>query len=393
MSVFAGVGISNIKDSYQAGKEAAQKALTEMGGNHPDFVLVFSTDSFNQKEMIEGIRVITGKASLIGCCGAGVISKEGLSTDSIAVLALRSDVLQINTGMVNDIGQNSRLAGEKVAKAILDKEPEKGYKYPPTLLMLPDGLTCNVCELVRGVYESLGPTYQLVGGGAGDNVRFIKTYQFIDDEVYHDAVSVALITSEVPMGIGVGHGWSPIGRPLVVTKSQGNIIREIEGSPAFEAYLGYFGDVTPRLTPENFPEFGMRHPLGLPDITGAYTIRDPLKVEEDGSIFCVAEVPENSVVRIMKGDNESVIQAAKESAQKAVNSIGKRKPGLAIVFDCVSRLLLLGKEAQRELDTIRDVIGRDVPLIGFFTFGEIGSANGGPPVFHNKTVVVCVMAS
>jgi len=393
MSIFAGVGISNIKDSYQAGKAAAQKALTEMGGNHPDFVLVFSTDRFNQKEMIEGIRAITGKACLMGCCGAGVISKEGLFTDSIAVLALRSDVLQINAGMVNDISQNPRLAGEKLAKAIFDRKPVKSSVYPPTLIMLPDGLTSNICELIRGVYEKLGPEYQLVGGGAGDNVKFIKTYQFIDDEVFHDAISFALITSEVPIGIGIGHGWSPVGRPLVVTKSKGNIIKEIEGCPAFEAYFNYFGDMTTKLTPENFPEFGMRHPLGLPDITGTYTIRDPLKVEKDGSIFCVAEVPENSIVRIMEGDNESVIQAAKESAQKAVNSIGKRKPGLAIVFNCVSRLLLLGKDAQSELDAIRDVIGKDTPLIGFFTFGEIGSANGGPPVFHNKTVAVCVIAS
>ncbi|MFQ6083838.1 MAG: FIST signal transduction protein [Candidatus Aminicenantia bacterium] len=393
MAISVGVGVSNVKNSYQAANEAAQKALKEMKGEHPDFVLVFSTDRFDQKKMIEGIRAITGEAPLVGCCGAGLISKDGLSTDSIAVLALKSDVLQVKTAMVNNISQNPRLAGEEVAKKIMDKEPVSGYKYPPTLLMLPDGLTCNVCELVRGVYEKLGPPYQLVGGGAGDNVKFIKTHQFIDSEVYNDAISVALITSEVPIGIGVGHGWSPVGRPLVVTKSEGKIIREIEGRPAFEAYLDYFGDVTPKLNAENFPEFGMRHPLGLPDVTGGYTIRDPLKVEKDGSIICVAEVPENSAVRIMKGDNESVIRAAKESAQKAVNSLGKRKPAIAIVFDCVSRLLLLGKDAQRELDTIRSVIGRDVPLIGFFTFGEIASANGGPPVFHNKTVVVCVIAS
>lgn len=393
MAIFAGVGISNISDSYQAGKDAAQKALKEMGGNNPDFVLVFSTDRFNQKEMIKGIREIVGKTQLIGCCGAGVISKEGLFTDSIAVLTLKSDVLQIKTGIINNISQNPYFAGEKLAKVVLDRKTTKSSLYPPTLIMLPDGLTSNICELVRGVYQFLGPEYQLVGGGAGDNVRFIKTYQFIEDEIFNDAISFALITSEVPIGIGVGHGWSPVGRPLVVTKSDGKIIKEIDGHPAFEAYLDYFGDVAPKITPENFPEFAMRYPLGLADITGKYTIRDPLRVEKDGSIFCVAEVPENSVVRIMKGDNESVIQAAKESAQKAVNLIGKRKPGLAILFDCVSRLLLLGKDAQRELDAVRDVIGRDTPLIGFFTFGEIGSANGGPPVFHNKTIAICIIAS
>jgi len=90
----------------------------------------------------------------------------------------------------------------------------------------------------------------------------------------------------------------------------------------------------------------------------------------------------------MRGDKESVISAARRAAEDAMNMMARREAGAAIVFDCVSRLQLLGDKAKDELQAIRDVVGKDVPLIGFFTFGEVATGRTGPPAFCNKTVVV-----
>jgi hypothetical protein len=390
MATLAGVGRSNEKDSFKAGCEATQSALDEMGYPRPDFIFVFSTETFDQQRMIEGVKSIAGDVPLAGCCSAGVITKEGLFTDSTAVITLKSDDLRITTALVKDISRDPREAGRKVGREVLDKKLEE-TGYPPTLFMFPDGFTCNVSELVNGAYDILGPGYQLAGGGSGDNLKFIKTYQFVEDDINSDALAAALVVSDVPTGIGAGHGYCPISRPLIITKAENKEIKEIDGRPAFEVYLEYFGEGTPKLTAENFSQFGMKYPLGLPDITGEYVIRDPLKTEE-GSITCVAEVPENSVVRIMRGDNESVIQAAEAAAKRALGKLEGRKPAAALIFDCVSRLLLLGEDSQRELDTIRKVIGKNVPLAGFLTFGEIATSGGGPPAFHNKNVVIWVLA-
>jgi hypothetical protein len=364
-----------------------------MGDEQPDFVLVFTTDAFDQKQVLAGIRSLTGEAPLLGCCGGGVISREGLSRDSIAVMTLKSDDLRVIPGLGRAISQDARRAAELVAQEVLIRQPEDAAEYQATLLMLPDGLTsASLADLVRGAADTAGPLCQLVGGGAGDNVKFVKTCQFINGEIHSDAVAVALILSRVPVGVGVQHGWSAVGRPLVVTRAEGTMVKELDGRAAFEAYLDQFGAEYPELSAKTFAEFAMEHPLGLPQMRGEYVIRDPLKAFPDGSLACVAAVPENAVVRIMRGNKESLLTAARQAAEQSVKSLGGPRPALAIIFDCVSRLLLLGEDAQREIDLVRSVIGRDTPLIGLFSFGEIAAQEGNPPAFHNKTVVVCTIA-
>lgn len=388
MTAIVGVATSRNKNSFQAGRQAAGKALEELGHEAPDFVLVFSTEGFDQQEMIEGIKSLTGSAPLVGCCGAGIITGNGQYADSMAIMAVKSDDFRVATAFAKNISRNPRLAGEEVADRAVKKLG--GIEGTPTLFMFPDGFTCNISEVVKGAYDALGPEYHFVGGGSGNNLKFFNTYQFVNGSIGNDCVAATILDFRTPVGIGVGHGWTPVGRPLVVTKSKNKTIKEIDGKPAFEAYLDCFNG-NEELAPEGFPEFGMKHPLGLPDISGKYVIRDPLRVSEDGSITCVAEVPENSVVRIMEGDSDSVIRAAENAAKQAVEMIGERGPAFAVVFDCVSRLQLLSNDAQRELQAVREIIGEKVPVIGFLTFGEIASA-GGPPAFHNKSIVVCVVA-
>lgn len=392
MSTLAGVGVSNDADSYQAGRAAAQDALNEIREGQPDLVLVFTTDTFDQNQVLKGVRSLTDDAPLLGCCGGGVISREGLSRDSIAVMTIRSDDMRVVLGLGNNISQDARRAGELVADDILANQPEDASDYQATLLVLPDGLTGALNELVRGTSDAVGPLCQLVGGGAGDNVKFIKTCQFIGEQVHSDAVSVALILSRTPIGVGVRHGWSAVGRPLIVTRAEGNIVKELDGRPAFKAYINQFGAEYPELRTETFARFAMEHPLGLPQMGGEYIIRDPLKAHPDGSLECVAAVPENAVVRIMNGDKETLLEAAKQAAQESMRPLEGKKPALTIIFDCVSRLLLLGEDARGEIDAVRAIVGVDTPVIGFFSFGEIAAQAGSPPAFHNKTVVVCTIA-
>lgn len=387
MTTRVGVAKSRDRDSFQAGRRAAEESLEEMGHDKPDFVLVFSTEAFNQRQMLKGVKSLTGGAPLIGCCGAGIITGEGQYSDSMAVMTVKSEEFRVATAFARNISRNPKLAGEKTASEALEKLGEA--KGTPTLLMFPDGFTCNISEVVKGAYDVLGPEYHFIGGASGDNLRFFKTYQFVDGSIGSDCLAAALIDSRASIGIGVGHGWAPVGRPLVVTKAKNKTIKEIDGKPAFEAYLDCLGGEIKN--PGSFPELGMRYPLGLPDVSGEYVIRDPLQASEDGSITCVAEVPENAVVRIMKGDSNSVIKATENAAKQALEMTGGQKPAFAVVFDCVSRVQLLSKDAQREFEAVRRVLGKRVPVIGFLTFGEIASLRG-PPVFNNKSIVIWIAA-
>lgn len=393
MTTVAGVGFSNHEDARQAGAEAAAQALAKLDGA-ADLVIAFTTDRYDQAEAVAGIRAEIGAATLIGCCAGGVITAEQLSAEALTVMAVRSDGLKLHLAMEEGIQQNAVEVGETVARALgeyLD-DVDLGERHVAAMVMA-DGLTGALTEVVQSLADELGPLCPLVGGGAGDNLKFLKTVQFINDDIRSDALAAALLDAEAPLGIGVGHGWKPAGNPLVVTRAVGNIVYEIDGRPAFDIYKEVWAEAAPDLSAETFGAFAMGHPIGMPLGAGEYLIRDPLQVQEDGSIVFVATVPENAVVHMMHGDLDDLYAAARDAAQQALDALEGQPPAAIIVFNCISRLLIMGEQAMVEVEHIRDVVGPDVPLIGMFSFGEIAPpAESGLAVLHNKTVVLCALA-
>jgi hypothetical protein len=49
------------------------------------------------------------------------------------------------------------------------------------------------------------------------------------------------------------------------------------------------------------------------------------------------------------------------------------------------------EEMRRDVSAIREEIGPDVPMAGFFTYGEQASTPGGPVSFHNESCVIYVV--
>ncbi len=393
MTTQAGVGFSNHEDARQAGAIAAAQAMEKLSGE-ADLVIAFTTDRYDQEAAVAGIRSEIGAATLVGCCAGGVITAEELSAEALTVMAVRSEGLKLHLAIDEGIQEDAQRVGESVADALgeyLDTV-DLSQRHVAAMVMA-DGLTGALTEVVQSLSDEMGPLCPLVGGGAGDNLQFLKTVQFIDGDVRSDALFAALLDAESPIGIGVGHGWKPVGNPLVVTRAEGNIVYEIDGRPAFDVYKEVWAEEAPDLSAETFGAFAMGHPLGMPLGTGEYLIRDPLQVQEDGAIVFVATVPENAVVHMMHGDFDDLFAAARDAAQQALDALEGQPPAALIVFNCISRLLIMGDDAMTELDHIRDVVGADVPLIGMFSFGEIAPpSESGLAVLHNKTVVLCALA-
>ena len=186
------------------------------------------------------------------------------------------------------------------------------------------------------------------------------------------------------VGTSLGHGWKPRKESLTITKTDGKKILEIDGKSAFKVYSERLGGISL----DEFEEYGMRHPLGIADMSGNYTIRDPVDVDEDKNIDLVTEISEGSVAYIMESDIGELIDKAGKVATEAKKEVSK--PKFALLFDCVSRTLLMEDKFEKELKYIKESIGEDVPILGALTFGEIGRYSG-VPLFHNKTVSCTVI--
>lgn len=398
MSLLSSVGVGYGEDSFAAGATACRDAVGQLGaGVSPNAIIVFASSKYDQKQMIDGVRSVSGNALLVGSSTAGEISTEGpIERHSVVVMALASSDVQFFGAVSHDVSKDAHLAGKAVAAAVKAQAGES----LKTFMMLPDVLKGNGAEIVRGVLETLGEHFPVVGGASGDDFQFKQTYQYLNNTVYSDSVVGLGLTGDFKIGIGVKHGWIPVGAPMKVTKSNGAVLHEVNNKPAISIYEDYFGaEEAAVLKTESLAKLAITYPLGL-KVEGSdeLLIRDPFSVDANGSITCAAEIPEGAEVRLMIGSIEDAVRVAHVAAQNALDQLEGSKPRAIIVFNCIARNKLFGQRSGEEISAIQEVIGRDVPLIGFYTYGEEAPMNGEVrninkcnSAFHNETVVIAVL--
>lgn len=373
-----GIGWSKVDNSRQAAEEAAKEAVISSG--KPALTFLFQTDTYEQEAVFAAVGEVVGDSKIAGFCCGGLITKDGVLTQGVGVCTLSGSELKVATSLQKGISKEPHKVGERAAEELLKSGIDKG-----TVFVFPDGFGANISEVVRRLYNRMGPDFRYAGGGTGDNLRFFKTYQFTEAGVESDALAVALLDG-LAINTAIGHGWKPKGAPLIIGNTDRKKVIEIDGKKAFDAYCERLG----RFPLDKFSKIGMKHPLGFPNISGDYLIRDPLVANPDKSIDFVTEIPKNAVGYIMEGKVTDLIETAGTVAKTAAQKV--TQPQFILCFDCISRYLLMGEEFEKELEIIRESVGKNIPVIGALTFGEVGSFVG-TPLFHNKTLSITVGGS
>ncbi|NOK37553.1 hypothetical protein HMI49_30585 [Corallococcus exercitus] len=382
------VGKSRSPDCATAAREASQEALR--GADAPVFALVLCTDQYDAVALASAVRKALGDVPWAGCSAAGVFAGTELLLHGLVIALFIGDDFRVGVGMGGPVSESPRAAGRAAVAEAVGKLPPKPPGHRRALLILPDALSGNPTEVVRGAQQEAGAGIRWAGGGAGNNLRFVRTAQFTQGHAYQDQVVVIAFDAREPFGVGIQHGWSPYGPPSQVTKARGATAVELDYESAFDVYQRTAASRGDALDAQSFPRFAMTHPLGIPQANGEFVIRDPLSVDPDGSVRFIAEIPDGSLVRVMEGKRTDLLDAAAGAATLA----RKATPGVlggAVVFDCVSRYLLLEEGVQDELSRFQAALGAGVPVVGCLTLGEVGAMGGGVPQFHNKTAVVVAL--
>ncbi len=403
MSTKVGVGESKSENSFEAGVEAAKAAFANAGIPSCDFVLLFASAEYNHSELLKGVRSITGNAPLSGCSGEGIITQNGpvgegtftqnglMKGQCIAgVMVFSSDQIKFHNYFCKDLKADSQKAGEDIGK-----ELNSIHAINPFALMLfPDGLTVNTKALFRGIDKSLDTPVLFIGGAAADNLTYTQTYQYFNDRVLIDSVSYVLLSGNANIHIGVSHGCLPIGLDKTVTKSINNKIYEIDGKPAWDFFIPYLDDDLKEFTPEIAASLGLgeKLPKELETEYDKYIIWIPLVKDPDGALSFSTEIPSGTNVRITRRDPEKIALGAKNLAQRIKNKLGTKDPIAVLHFDCAARgKMVFGEEAKEKgIDVMQDVFGKNVPWLGFYTYGEIAPI-GGRNYPHTCTAVLCVI--
>jgi hypothetical protein len=379
MTIKAGVGMSRHHNPNVAGREAVEQALEKAGVDRPDFVIMFASIGYDQHSLLGAVRETTGGASLSGCSAEGTIGGEKADETnfSVVVTVISSDELQWTNGLVKGLAADSRAAGKRVAQDLLPHLSDDTIG----LFVFPDGLIDYLDDFFAGLEGNL-PSERFLplwGGGAGNNLSLEEpTYQYCDDEVISNGVAYALLSGEAQASWAISHGMVPIGGERKVTRSQDNVIYEIDGKPAIEVLEEYL--------PEHAlieDRDWMPYAISLALILEApsymkdeeYVVRGVPGVRmADGSISVQTEVQEGTSVWFSSRDKEKISTRFDQMAQQIKDQLGDDKPKLVFQFECLTRGRLLFREQEKQelLRRFRQSVGPDVPWAGFYTIGEIG---------------------
>jgi hypothetical protein len=153
---------------------------------------MFATVGYDQHSLLRAVREATGDAPLSGCSAEGTISGDDAdeSNFSVVVMVISSEELWWRNGLARGLSADSRTAGQRVAQSLSSDLSADVVG----LFVFPDGTTVNFDEFFAGLEGDL-PSDRFIpiwGGGAGDNLALVQTYQYWDDEIASDGVTTGL---------------------------------------------------------------------------------------------------------------------------------------------------------------------------------------------------------
>jgi hypothetical protein len=268
-----------------------------------------------------------------------------------------------------------------------------------TAFTLVDGLTKNISSCLMGLYHELGNAVNFIGGGAGSLSLVQQPCLICPEGIFQDAAIVCLLKYDVKLG--VKHGWQQLEGPIVATKTDGNKVIELNWQPAFEVYKNIVEEDASKgmddgdrinLNAENFFSIAKGYPFGIYQEGQEDIVRDPIAVNEEGELLCVGDVPENTVLNILKGDAQKLIESAEVAVESTIDQENdSERLRHTLVVDCISRTLFLEDTFSKELEVVNHHIKStrsEVTPQGILSLGEISSYGEGTLEFFNKTIVI-----
>jgi hypothetical protein len=363
-----------------------QPAPPGRSGAAPQLVFVFGSRAALQSAgILERVRQAYPAAHITGCSTAGEICDTHVFDDSIVVtaVAFRDTPLTFAAVRLADTASNEEVGAELGRRLRTDDVRH--------VLLLSDGLHVNGSELVRGVSGELPADVSITGGLSADGAKFERTVVLVDGSVQDRVVvGIGLRGSGIRVGYGSVGGWDTFGPERVVTRAHGNVLHELDGQSALGLYRKYLGDHA-----RDLPASGLLFPLSIrTDRESHGVVRTILSVNDvDDTMTFAGDIVEGSYARLMHANFDRLIDGAAGAAKISAGAIRGRSAELALLISCVGRKMVLKQRVEEEVEGVRDIVGPETVLAGFYSYGEISPFTPSAKCeLHNQTMTITTLA-
>ncbi|PHQ28120.1 FIST signal transduction protein [Leeuwenhoekiella nanhaiensis] len=360
---------------YIGPKQDLKNPLVLIFGNR--FLLEEAVTFDELRKLFPDGHLVFGSSS--GDLIADSVNDEHLSVTAIELERAHFEVQTIN---VRSVAYNSERAGREVVSKL---NPE-GLKH---IFVVSEGSSVNGSALTKGM-QAAAPKVLITGGLCGDDARFERTlagYNKPPDD--GEIVVIGFYGESFEASFSLYGGWIPFGPQRVVTRSEGNVLYEIDGKPALDLYRMYLGEKAKELRGS-----ALIYPLNVTSTENNQAfVRTILQIDEaQNAMILAGDVPEQALVQLMMTNTDSLAMASETAALRALE--GRTvPPQLALLISCIGRKLVLSQRVEEEVEEVREVLGEDVIISGMYSYGEIAPFYGERSCkLHNQTMTITLIS-
>lgn len=348
-------------------------------------VLAFCAPAFyDQRGPVHELLKAFPRSHVLGCSSAGEIYGAELRDDSLSCAVVRFAGTRLRRAYARVEAAAGSFAGGMAVAEQLAAPDLRG------IFVLSDGHQVNGTALIRGLGSVLPEGLAITGGLAADGNRFQRTWVIRDRDLCQGEVSaVGFYGDRIRIGHGSQGGWDIFGPERLITRSDGNVLFELDDRPALELYKEYLGELA-----DGLPATALLFPLAVrAPGDERQTVRTVLGVSEsDSSMTFAGDVPAGSMAQLMKANFDRLVQGAAHAALATRANTPDGVDVLAVAISCVGRRLVLGERTEEELEVTLETLPRRSRLVGFYSYGEISPYGDGRCELHNQTMTLTTFA-
>jgi hypothetical protein len=348
----------------QVMNEISKQYKEAFGDDQARLVIFFASSNFDPNAVISGLKEVFGDADIVGCTTAGELVSGRMLKNSIVAMVFDGEAVNKSAVEVVENLKNGNSVDEAFKRFETSFGPLKGGDLKKEVgIILIDGLSCAEERTMERIGDLTDITF--IGGSAGDDGRFEKTFVFANGKTYTDAAVLLLLDLENGFDVIKTQSFKDSGKRLVasaVDEASREII-EFDGKPSAEAYAESLDTTIDKVESEF-----MSHPVGLV-IGNDIFVRSPQRLIGNRMKF-YCNVKQGANLAIL--DSTNIIEETARAVQDKVSEHGH--VSAIMNFHCTLRTQEL--ERKNQSDDYGKIFS-DIPMVGFSTYGEeyIGHVN------------------
>jgi len=359
------MSIQSIRTAQSCAAEA-QQAVQEFHAAvaQPDaeLVIFFCSSEYDLDVLAAEMNRLFAGIQVVGCTTAGEIGPAGYCSHSLSGASFAAGSCVAVSEVLDNLSQFDIARGHNFSQALLQRLESKAPHADPDnsfAFILIDGLSVREEPVAHALQYALGKI-PLIGGSAGDDLKFAKTSIFCNGRFHLDSVALILITTTLPFKIFKTQHFVSTDERLVVTEADSTrrIVKEINGLPAAEEYARLVGVDIHDLNPMRFAASPV-----VVVIDGTDYVRSIQKANPDGSLTFFCAIEEGVVLRVAHGGD--LVNNLEQTFANIRAEIGL--PQLVFGCDCILRNLEVSQKGLK--DSVGEIFRRN-NTIGFSSYGE-----------------------